>query len=164
MRKHCRAARTRGKRVLTAANRMVCYFAYRQPSERWREWNYRTVSLQQAQRLVAAGEAEQVVREWQGHVQVVGYRATKPTSWERTLATTVAVGNAASPDAQLSRSERRHVAKFKVWPLIGDTRAVAVRPKISEAERAHAAQVLADGQWPRRTVSDGTGDRLKTEP
>lgn len=149
MRKHCRTrVRSRGKLILTPYTRMVPYFAYAQLSNRWREWSFRTISQRQAQVLTAAGEAAEITRMKDGVVQVVGYRALKPTSWERpspttlTLATMVAVGND-EEGAQLSRRERNEIIKFRVWPLIGDTKAVCIRPRISEAERRVAEGLLA---------------------
>jgi hypothetical protein len=157
MRKRCRTrVRSRGKVVLNAYTRMVAYFAYAQISNKWREWSFRTISQRQAEALAAAGEAVAITRLLDGVVRVVGYRALKPTSWERpspatlTCGTMVAVGNADAENVQdvlpryrLSRREREEIVKFKVWPLIGDTKAVAVRPRITEAERRFAEGLLA---------------------
>lgn len=160
MRKRCRSrVRSRGKVVLNSYTRMVAYFAYTQLSEKWREWNFRTVSQRVAEALVAAGEAVPIYRMQGDEVRsvgIVGYRALKPTSWERpspatlTFGTMCAVGN---QDAEgkddiaaryrLTRRERAEIVKYKVWPLIGDTKAVAVRPRISEAERREAEKLLA---------------------
>lgn len=154
MRKRSRGrVRTRGKIVLNAYTRMVAYFAYAQVSQRWREWSFRTVSQRQAEALVAAGEAESITRFHDGAVRVVGYRALKPTSWERpspatlTAGTLCAVGNAVGrpEEIRLTRYERNEIVKFQVWALIGDTKAVAVRPRISEADRRLAEGLLARG-------------------
>jgi hypothetical protein len=154
MRKRCRGrVRTRGKVVLNAYNRMVAYFAYAQLSNKWREWTFRTISQRQAETLVAAGEAMAITRMEDGVVRVVGYRALQPTTWERpspttlTFGTMCAVGNqdaeqVADPRYRLTRRERMEIVKFKVWPLIGDTKAVAVRPRISEADRREAEKLL----------------------
>jgi hypothetical protein len=140
--------------VLNAYTRMVAYFAYSQRTEKWLEWNFRTVSQRQAELLAAAGEAVPIPREVDGIVQIVGYRALKPTSWERpspatlTFGTMCAVGNQdadgkeVEPRYRLSRRERQEIVKFKVWALIGDTKAVAVRPRISEADRKLALKLL----------------------
>lgn len=40
------------------------------------------------------------------------------------------------------RGEQILFEKFAVWPLIGDTRAVAVRPRISEEDRRRAEKLL----------------------
>ena len=153
MRKRSRnLLRTRGKRILNSYNRMVAHFAYAQLSQRWEQWTFRTISERQALQLVAAGEATPITRKKDGIVQVVGYQALTPTSWERpspatlTLATTNAVANAVASEQsappKLTRRERDEIFKFKVWPLIGDTRAVAVRPRISDADRAEAEKLL----------------------
>lgn len=148
-RKHCRThVRSRGKLVLNAYTRQVSYFAYIQDSEIWTQWKMRTISQRQAEQLVAAGEAEEIWRMKDETVQVVGYRALTPTSWERpspatlTFATMVAVGRRAMPSCRLTRRQRDEVTKFDVWPLIGDTKAVAVRPKISDADRRNAENLL----------------------
>ena len=141
--------RTRGKRVLNSYNRMVRHFAYAQLSQRWAEWTFRTISERQALQLVAAGEAIAITRQVDGIVQTVGYQAITPTSWELpspatlTLATTNAVANAVGIAPKLTRRERDEIFKFKVWALIGDTKAVAVRPRISDADRAEAEKLLA---------------------
>ena len=152
MRKRSRnLVRTRGKRVLNSYSRMVCHFAYAQLSEKWEEWKFRTISYRQASQLVAAGEASAVTREIDGVVCIVGYRALKPTSWERpsaatlTVATTNAVANAVpcqGKSPRLTRRERDEIHKFKVYALIGDNKAVSVRPRITEVERAEAEKLL----------------------
>lgn len=136
--------------MLTPYTRMVAYFAYEQGSYRWREWSFRTISQREAWNLVAAGEAEVITRMKDGEVQVVGYRATKPTSWQRpspatlTAGTLKAVGNAVGKkeDLALTRRERDEIFKFKVWALIGDDKAVCVRPRISARERREAEKLL----------------------
>lgn len=157
MRKHCRTrVRSRGKVVLNATSRMVAYFAYAQGSLKWSEWAFRTISQRQAQILEAAGEAERITRLVDGTVQVVGYRALKPTSWERpspctlTLATMVAVGREAQ-GCTLTRRQRDEVVKFRVWPLIGDSRAIAVRPPMTVEERRTAETMLVRG-YPRAKI------------
>jgi hypothetical protein len=152
MTKRCRnKVRNRGKLVLNAMSRLVNYFAYVQDSEIWTDWKFRTISQKQAENLVLAGEAEVITREKDGVVQVVGYRALTPTSWEEpspatlTFATMRAVGKQAQ-GCRLTRRERDHVFKFKVWPLIGDDKAVAVRPRISEADRRFAESCLRSGR------------------
>jgi hypothetical protein len=157
MRKRCRSrVRSRGKVVLNSYTRMVAYFAYTQLTDKWREWNFRTVSQRVAEALVAAGEAIPITRMVDGDVRVVGYRALKPTSWEQPSPTTLtygtmcAVGNQDADGKEdiaaryrLTRRERAEIFKYKVWALIGDTKAVAVRPRITEAERREAEKLLA---------------------
>ena len=43
---------------------------------------------------------------------------------------------------RLSRSQRDNVEKFRVWAFIGDTKAVAVRPRTSLAEQRVAQHLL----------------------
>ena len=149
--------RTRGKRVLNSYSRMVCHFAYAQLSEKWEEWKFRTISHRQANQLVAAGEATPVTREKDGVVYIVGYRALKPTNWERpssptlTVATTNAVANAVAREGinpRLTRREREEIFKYKVYALIGDDKAVSIRPRITEAER-NSAETLLGPVFPR---------------
>jgi hypothetical protein len=129
---------------------MVTYFAYAQVSLKWREWSFRIVSQRQAETLVACGEAMPITRLVDGEVRVVGYRALKPTSWERpsvaslTFSTLEAVGREAL-GGHMARWARDEVFKYRVWPLIGDDKAVAVRPRMTEAERRFAEKLLANG-------------------
>jgi hypothetical protein len=140
--------------VLNSYTRMVAYFAYAQLSNKWGEWTFRTISQRQAELLVASGEATAITRMMDGAVRIVGYRALKPTSWERpspstlTLGTMLAVGydeaaaRVADSRYRLTRRERAEILKFRVWPLIGDTKAVAVRPRMTGAERVLAEKLL----------------------
>jgi hypothetical protein len=66
---------------------------------------------------------------------------SQPTPATLTFSTMKAVA-VAEPKVRLSRYELSQVRKFKVWPLVGDTRAVAVRPKMSDRERAAAMKLL----------------------
>ena len=139
--------------VPNAYNRLVAYFAYKQESEKWREWTYRLISQRQAQALVASGEAGAISRKHNGTVQIVGFRALKPLACEvpsptsLTVRTTAAVGNAVGKpaDLRLSRRERDEITKFLVWPLIGDRKAVSVCPKQTGAERKRAESILRTG-------------------
>jgi hypothetical protein len=158
MRKHARGrVRSRGKLVRNARTQMVAHFAYSQISQKWTDWSFRTISLQKAEGLVTMGEAEWVTRMVGGFVQRVGVKALKPVRLDRpspttlTFATMLAVGNADAQDLpewdrmRLSRRECDEIVKFRVWPLIGDTRAVAVRPRITDAERLIAEKLLRTG-------------------
>lgn len=151
MRKKCSIrVRSRGKFVLNGYTRKVKHFAYIQDSEKWENWTSRTISYRQAQLLLAAGEAQPVSRMLNGAVQIVGYRATQPTSWEQPSPTTLTMGtmNAVAKDStgeRLTRREREHVVKFRVWPLVGDSKAVAVRPPMTPIERHFAEQILRHG-------------------
>lgn len=153
MRKRCRSrVRSRGKVVLNAYTRMVAYFAYAQLSERWREWTFRTISQRQAETLVAAGEAIPITREIDGKVQIVGYRALNPVSWERPSPATLTHGTMQavlleSYNERLTRRQRDEILKYRVWALIGDDKAVAVRPRISDAERKLALKLLGRPAW-----------------
>jgi hypothetical protein len=131
---------------------MVAYFAYAQLSEKWREWSFRTISQRQAETLVAAGEAVPVTREVDGVVQTVGYRALQPTSWERPSPATLTHGTMTavlheSYHERLTRRQRNEILKYRVWALIGDDKAVAVRPRISDAERRFAEKLLGRPAW-----------------
>lgn len=148
MRKHARnRVRTRGKRVLTAETRMVALFGFFQSSPKWREWTFRTVSLKKAETMAKQGEVVPVLRWHDGAVRAVGYIATKPVRLDRpspttlTFATMRAVGNQ-DAGADLTANERREIDKFRVWPLIGDTKAVAVRPRMTDDERKFAMKLL----------------------
>jgi hypothetical protein len=127
--------------VLSAATRMVKLFDYLQTAPQWRQWGFQTTSQAKAERMVGRSEAERIVRrDDDGLVRVVGYRRTKGAQMARrsssslTFATLKAVASYAG-GGQMSRWERKEVERFVVWPLVGDTHAVAVRPAISEAQR-----------------------------
>jgi len=166
MRKHARnRVRTRGKRVLNANTRLVPYFGYAQISQNWRDWSFRSISQAKALELEREGEAEAITRMVDGFVRIVGYRAKKPIRVDRpspttlTLATMVAVGNA-TLDAkgkrpELTPAERHQVEKFQVWALIGDDKACAVRPRITEAEHRLAMKLLGRGQRSQVQILSG---------
>jgi hypothetical protein len=110
----------------------------------WRDWSFQTVSQAKAEGAVTRGEAERIVRrDDDGVVKVVGYKRTKASQIVRrsssslTFSTLNAVANYVG-GSTLSRHERHEVERFITWPLIGDTRAVAVRPPISDAQRKQA--------------------------
>jgi hypothetical protein len=152
MRKRCRRVRSRGKVVLNAHTRLVKMFAYIQADEAdWENWNFRNVSQHQAQQLVRFGDAYMVTRQVDGRIEVVGYRATNPTMGLRksptslTFSTMRAVINF-RPGVQLERHERQQVEKFIAWPMIGDTKAVAVRPAMTEAEQRVAEKMFRVGR------------------
>jgi hypothetical protein len=153
MRKRCRSrVRSRGKVVLNAYSRMVAYFAYAQLSEKWREWSFRTLSQRQAETLVAAGEAMPVTREVDGVVQIVGYRALQPTSWERPSPATLTHGTMLavlreSYKEHLTRRQRDEVVKYRVWALFGDEKAVSAVRRFSDAERRLAVKLLGRPAW-----------------
>jgi hypothetical protein len=80
--------------------------------------------------------------------EVIVYSSSQPTpatltfSTMKAIASAVKPANRSEPRVRLSRYERDQVRKFKVWPLIGDTKAVAVRPRMSEREAAEATKLL----------------------
>ncbi len=162
-----RRASAAAERVLNPYSRMVAHFAYTQASERWSEWSFRLISARQAQAMVEGGEAVWIQREVttpEGmlQVQAVGIRALQPTNWEHpspctlTVATTHAVALATDGEGRLTRRQRAEYLRFKVWPLIGDTKAVSVRPRISAEDRRVAENLLhAAGQRRGAEGSDG---------
>ena len=156
--------RSRGHVVRSASTTMVKLFAYIQPiGATWKEWAFRTVSLRQAQAHVMSGEAVAVTRMVDEVVQIVGYQATKPVRQSKpsptclTLSTMSAVAKASivpvmpdgqKPDLGMGWADERQVEKFRVWPLVGDNKAVAVRPRISAEERAYAEKLLGGVIYP----------------
>jgi hypothetical protein len=150
MTKRCNnRVRSRGKLILNSYNQMVAVFAYIQASPNWLEWGFRTISLRQAEIKQAAGEVERVTRMVDGMVQTVGFREKSPTRSGNPTPTTLteATLNAVSNrDGRLERNERMEVIKFIVWPLIGDTKAVCVRPPMTVADRRYAEKVMASGR------------------
>jgi hypothetical protein len=156
--------RSRGHVVRHASTTLVKLFSYIQPAgSTWKDWTFRTVSLKQAQTYVLTGEAIAVTRMVDGAVEIVGYSALQPVRQSKpspsclTFGTMDAVAKAAvipsmvngtRPDMGLSYGAERQVEKFKVWALVGDNKAVAVRPRISAEERAHAENLLGGVVYP----------------
>lgn len=152
MRKRCRRVRSRGKHVLNVHTRLVKLFSYSQADEAdWENWNFRTVSQHQAQQLVRDANAYQITRQVDGKVQIVGYRATKPVMVLRksptslTFSTMMAIGNF-GPGYRPERHELRQKEKFIAWPMVGDMRAVAVRPAMTPAELRIAEKMFRAGR------------------
>jgi hypothetical protein len=151
-RKHCTTrVRSRGHVVRKVETQMVKFFRYMQdPKATWQDWSFLTITLKKAEQMESDGDVAKVTRLVDGEVQVVGYRSLKPNILERptpctlTFATMKAVGKRAAGQ-ELRRHERREVEKFIAWPFIGDTRAVAVRPRVSEADRKLAENVFRTG-------------------
>jgi hypothetical protein len=150
MTKRCKnRVRSRGKLVLNSYNRMVAHFAYNQISGKWREWTFRTISLREAEKLEAAGEVKRVTREVDGVLQVIGFASLEATVSGRPTPTTLTkktLDAVSNQDGRLTRREEIEVIKFIVWPLIGDTKAVCVRPPMTPIERHFAEKVLAVGR------------------
>lgn len=152
-RKQCHTfVRSRGSRVLSADTAMVKLFDYTQKRESgWETWQFRTVSLEHAHELEAAGKAVKVTRMKDGVVCCVGYKALTPTRAARrspctlTLTTMKVICKRAMGEL-LDDRERDQANKFDVWALVGDTKAPAVRPRISEAERKRAEHLLG-AKW-----------------
>lgn len=133
-RKHCTTRiRTRGHVRLNKDTRMV--------SLECLDGTWRTISERQADFMVEGGEAEKRFSEngdaYWSQIVALASRPTPQLLDDRTLH---AVANA--KDGRLSPAERRQVEKYQVWALIGDTKAVAVRPRISDAERRQAEKLL----------------------
>ena len=130
--------------------RRVKLFSYNQHAGKWIYWIYRWITRSEAERLVEGGEAKLVQRMLDGKVQVVGYQATKLADEHRPSPATLTVWTMhvvqrEAMRCRLSRRERDELQKFRVWPLIGDTKAVAVRPRMTHEERAIAEKLLAAG-------------------
>jgi hypothetical protein len=126
---------------------MVRLFRCIQSSENWKDWAFWSVAKVEVDRLVALGEAMAVTRLVDGEVELVGFRATVPVRWEQvspatlTFATMKAVSER---DGELTRRQRDEVSKFDVWALIGDTKAVAVRPRMSDADLRRAVALMPE--------------------
>lgn len=155
--------RSHGTLIRSKRNQLVSVFYAQQDTSEWRQWRYRTVSLAKAEEMEKAGEVERVVRQYEGKPQCVGFRAKSPLRASQTspctltMATTIAVGKRALGQ-RLSRGETAHVAKFIAWPLIGDTKAPAVRPRITESERLQAESLLGmHGEEARRNTERTLG-------
>jgi hypothetical protein len=164
-RKHCSTrVRSRGKVVLDPDTvKVKRYHCAQLPGANWREWTFYTISLRKAKELERDKEVERITRLVDGAVLCVGYRSLEPeamvdpTAATLTLATTNAVAKRAGLEHakqnrldicdrdRLTRREQRQVEKFLVWPLIGDTKAVAVRPRMYPQERRMAEAVLRRG-------------------
>jgi hypothetical protein len=130
-------------------------FRYTQESASWREWTYRTVSLRKALEMLAAGEADLVERKTENGLVTMfkeskPSRAAGPSPCTLTLKTLQAVAQRAL-HCPLSGGERAQIVKYMLWPFIGDTLAVAVRPKVTERERRAAASLFEECRNARKT-------------
>lgn len=138
---------------LTRSNQAVVMFAFSRIQQDWRTWWYRSMSLRTAMKLVAAGDAEELLIETENGPTVFFRETTPPgpmlnaerNCYQSPTTLTVATMNAvaiAEPGVRLTRAEKAHVDKFKVWPLIGDTKAVAIRPRMTDSERSSAQKLM----------------------
>jgi hypothetical protein len=142
-RRHYRMPTTQAQPRLL--DRPVAMFGYLQESTNWLDWRYRVISRRKAEEMFAAGEAEKFTRRTeQGIIEFFKekspIRAGAPTPTTLTEDTTQAV--AARRCRRLEPSERAHILKFDVWAEIGDHRAVAVRPRTTEADRRHIVKLI----------------------
>lgn len=147
MRKHCRnRVRSRKNRILTIETRQVALYDYAQIATRWTDWSFRTVSLARAMRMVGEGKAEALTRRVDGELRTI-YRRTRPERVIRRSASTLTKFSleAVSGEREGARA-LAEITKVVVWPLIGDTKARCVRPRLSEEERRYAQQVLDAGR------------------
>ena len=135
---------------LRKLDRPVILFGYMQDSPDWRSWlasqRFRRVTLRKALQMVEAGEAEVLTRQTDHGVEEFykethAVRAGSPTPATLTLSTMEAVRRRAC-GLRMGHNHREQVFKFDVWPEIGDHRAVAVRPRTTEAERQHIAKLI----------------------
>jgi hypothetical protein len=120
----------------------VRLYSYSQTTPEWREWAFISEPLGKVLRMVEAGEASPVRRVVAGIEQCVGFQRTTQDALKRspctlTRSTLFAVSG--------EKPNRMEVVKFLVWPLIGDTRATCVRPRISDVERREAERLLGTG-------------------
>jgi hypothetical protein len=119
---------------------------YQAPNSPWNAWDFISVSQRHAESLESDGLADRVMAEVDGVEQLVGWKrrdafvAGTQTPAMMTCRTMHAVAN--GKDSPLTGAERREVDKFYAWPLIGDTKAVCVRPRISEADRLRGEKLL----------------------
>jgi hypothetical protein len=144
-------------------------FAYSRVHHDRRTWWYRSLTLREALKMETRGEVRQIEVEIQDDV-VIAYQETTPPAasseqqrmlYRSPTTLTLATMNAiaiAEKNVKLSRGEYAQVIKFKVWGLIGDTKAVAVRPRMSESERAEAEKLLAPRRRPAKYEDQGRHD------
>lgn len=126
----------------------VVMAAYAQDIPDWRQWRGRHVSLRKALEMVAASEAEPIRRKTPNGI-ITFYKETKPsragspTPCTLTLSTMLAVGrDKDGSKAKLTPREYNEVVKFRIWPTIGDQKAVAVRPRMTVSERNFAEKLF----------------------
>jgi len=133
--------------VLNKRTRLVAMYYAHQDSATWADWHYRTLSEAKAEELEREGKATRIFRMHEGQGRCVGFRMTEimrshsPSPTTLTMATMIAVGNACK-GYRPTRGEINHIIKFRVWPLMGDSRAVAVRPRLSLEETLQAERLL----------------------
>jgi hypothetical protein len=130
---------------------VVCFSYNQNGITNWREWNFRMISQRQMGVLIAGGDVEPITREVDdGSVQLVGYKATKPirrSDSSPTCLNVATMGVAAMGTGDtMFRGDLAQLDKFRLWPEIGDDRAVCVRPRPTAVEAGYLAQLLASGR------------------
>ena len=139
-----RKGRVNAPVVPSRANQPVMMASYIQDTMNWQAWRGRAVTLRTASAMVAADEAEVVTRRTANGI-ITFFRETKPARASESSPTTLTMATmhaVARSEEHLTPGEKAHVLKFRVWALIGDTKAVTVRPRISAEERKLAESLL----------------------
>lgn len=139
----------------TQPSHYVMIFAYWRIAHFRETWWYRSLPLSEVLRMVARGQAFEVQIETDNGLAVAYQEVAVPGQTSdaengrkiyRSPATlTLASMNAvaiAERHVKLTRAEQAQVEKVTVWPLIGDTKATAVRPRMSEEQRRQAEKLL----------------------
>lgn len=148
----------------TQPNHYVMVFAYWRIAHDRRTWWYRSLPLREVQKLIDRREVIQVEVETDDGPSIAYQERWTPgmssdadngrkiyrSPATLTLATMNAIA-VSEPGVRLTRAEQAQVEKFTVWPLIGDTKAAAVRPRISDEQRRQAETLLGlDRKKPQR--------------
>lgn len=143
--------RVRACVALTTYTRLQVLFSCNQANANWRQWTHKMISQRQMAVLIAAGDVEPVTRQVEdGTVQLVGYRAKRPLrrsdSSPACLNAATMIVAAKKANEEFSRGETATLDKYRLWPFIGDDRAVCVRPRPTAIETGHIETLLAAGR------------------
>jgi hypothetical protein len=137
--------RVRACQALTTYTRLQRCFSYIQDTLDWTKWTYKLVSQRQIAILLAAGDVQPVTRQVDGKVEIVGYRAMRPirrsdVSPACLNAATMNVAAMGSHDS-MSRGEAAQLARYRLWPFTGDSRARLTGPRPTETETAYLGSI-----------------------
>jgi hypothetical protein len=143
--------RIRACQAQTTYTRMEILFGYNQSSSNWREWTYKSISQRAMGKLTAGGDVEAVTRmDDEGKVRVVGQRATRPIRRSDESPSSLNAGTmyvaAMGDKEEKTPAEEAQLDKFRLWPFIGDDRAICVRPRPTAIETGYLDTLLAAGR------------------
>lgn len=128
-------------------NQITIMIGFGQEHLPWQEAMYRSVSLRVALRMVTDGEAEKFEAE-SDNGRITLFREIKPFTNVQYQLPTMPTGASAeamaeyTPGAKMCGRQRARVDHILAFPLIRDTKAPLVSPRVSERDREAGERLL----------------------